>query len=244
MWDAKKACIQGSSVALLIGAVTGIVAFMSLKGTPILPGISAASFVDAAIFLVLSFFIYRCSRTAAVAALLFYLYGQAMLFQQTHRNPASALVFGLFLIGGIRGAFAFHELKSGLSAEEVKTALKKRREETEPRPSLTKRIVAWTVLIALAGGGYWWYRSATHPPASRMIVQDLSPKTQSPDTAIKAAPVPENSLPPASSSGKKVFKLKDGRTVSGCVITDDPVYYTVETFGGKQEVVIKEDIVS
>ena len=42
--------------------------------------------------------------------------------------------------------------------------------------------------------------------------------------------------------GTRTFKLKDGRTITGKVLLDDPVYYTVEVPGGRQEIVIKEDI--
>jgi hypothetical protein len=245
LWSAKKACIQGSSVALLIGIVTGVLAYMSLRGTQLFPGVSGGSFIDSAIFLILSFFVYRCSRIAAISTLLLYLYGQALLFQQTHRAPMSAILFGLLLIGGIRGAFAFHELKNGLSAEEVKATLKKRRGETTPQVSLTRRIVAWTVLIALASGGYWWYRSATHRPAPHMILRDSAQKTQGPDMTTAAGSGAGNLRPSTTpSSEKRVFRLKDGRAITGRVVTDDPVYYTVETSGGRQELVIKEDVAS
>jgi hypothetical protein len=252
LWSAKKACAQGSSVSLLVGAVTGVLAFMSLSGKQVLPEIDGKNFIDAAIFLVLSFFIYRCSRIAAVVALLLYYFGQVMIFQQTRHFPTSAIFFGLLFVGGVRGAFAFHELKQGLSEEDVREFLKKQREETEPQPSLKKRIVAWTVLIVLAGGGYWWYRSAAKRPEPRMVVKSSSPASVLPEIKIPSIPVPgpqAKSIPPSavpepSSPGKQIFKLQDGRTVTGRVITDDPVYYTVETSGGRQEIVIKEDVVS
>lgn len=226
LWSAKKACIQASSAAFLIGAVTGTVTYLQLKGAALLDGINGGSFIDAAVFLILSFLIYRGSRIAAATAAGLYFYGQILMYQQTHRLPVTAVLFTVFLISGIRGAFGWHEMKKGMSAEEIKETLKTQREETDPQPSLKKRIAAWIVLILLVGAGIWIYkRNAPSMPGkgSHVMIQD--------------APVPAAPRP-----GDRAFKMKNGRTITGKVVADDPVYYTVETPGGKQEIVIKEDL--
>ena len=239
LWSAKKACIQASGGAILVGIITAIITYMHLKGTSIIAGISAGNFLDAAVFLVLGFFIHRCSRIATLVAFVIYIYGQVLMFQQEHRMPTMAIFLSLFLLGGIRGAFSFHGLKQGMSKEEVKATLKTQKEATEPPPpSLAKRITAWTVLIVLAGGGYWLYKNSQSHPDSHVAIQDSS-SAFSGETMVTAKAGSAN-LPTAN--GERVFKMKDGSTISGRVILDDPVYYTVETSGGRQEVVIKADI--
>ena len=259
LWSAKKACIQASSVAILVGIATGVITYLHLRGTEIITGVSGASFIDSAIFLILGFFIYRGSRIASVAGLIIYIAGQIMMIPQMQRPPISAIFFSLFLISGIRGSFAYQEMKKGLSREEIKTTLKAQREETDPHPSLKKRIIAWVILIALAGGGYWFYRKASRHPDSHAVIQDMSPapvfKTSSSAasvlknaqafwTRISTAKAEPQKRPSSAEPlpGEKIFKLKNGQTLTGRVIADDPVYYTVETSGGRQEIVIKEDI--
>lgn len=255
LWSAKKACIQASSVAFLVGAATGVMTFMHSRGTTILEGINGANYIDAAVFLTLSFFIYGCSRTAALAGFVLYVYGQAMLLQQTHRMPVAGIIFSIFFISGIRGAFAFHEAKKGLSASEVKTMMKEQRESAEPNPSMTQRIIAWVVLIVLAGGGYWWYRSASRPSDSHIIIRDTTPAPTSSGASSPSIPVAPKPTPPAPADvpkqkdaqqipveGLKTFQMKDGSRVSGKIVLDDPVYYALEDASGKQTIVIKEDI--
>jgi hypothetical protein len=50
----------------------------------------------------------------------------------------------------------------------------------------------------------------------------------------KPAKIPEADL--------KTFQLKNGQTVRGKIVGDDPVYYTLEDENGKQVILIKEDI--
>lgn len=242
LWTAKKACVQASSVALLIGIVTGVLAYLHLKGTNIVTGLSSTAFIDSAIFLALSFFIYRCSRAASLAGLVIYIWGQAMMLPQMHRASVSIIFFTLFLISGVRGAFAYHAMKKGLSAEEIKAALKAQREETDPSPSLKKRIIAWVILIGLIGGGYWFYtnyKKFSGHTGFHAVIQDAAPeKAPAAKSEPKQPPVPAKPAP-----GERIFKLKNGGAITGRVIADDPVYYTVETSGGRQEIVIKEDIV-
>lgn len=239
LWSAKKACAQASSAAFIVGAVTSVVTYMQLKGTGWTSGLVEGSFIDSAIFFTASFFIYRCSRIASVAGFVIYTAGQAILFAQTQKPSFAAILFVLFFIGGIRGAFAYHEMKKGLSREEIQAALQAQREESAPAPSLKKRITVWIILILLAGVGFFLYQKHQSAVSPKGLVRPPSPaKVNSKKTDHLALPV-SKPLP-----GERVFKLKDGRTISGRVTADDPVYYTVETSGGRQEIIIKEDLAS
>ena len=252
LWSAKKACIQSCSILLLSGIVTGVLAFLQFRGISVAGWSSSASFIDSALFFVLAFFIYRCSRVASVAGLIVYVVGQALAFREKNYPPA-AILFSVLLVSGVRGAFAFHEIKKGLSAEEIKASLKSQQEEADPKPSLPKRITGWVILIAFAAGGFWLYKqSAQHKDSQVEIQETVEENQKSPtpsaiskeipavlqNTGASSSPSPAAALP----SGERTFKLKDGRTLTGRVIADDPVYYTVKTSRGQEEIVIKEDI--
>lgn len=242
LWSAKKACIQASSGAFLIAIVTGAVTYFQIKGSPLLQGIPSGSFLDCGIFLILGFFIYRCSRIASVAGLIVYAAGQIIMLPQMHSFSVMPIFLALFFIGGIRGAFDYHEMKKGMSSEEIKATLKEQKEATDPAPSLKKRITAWIILVLLVAGGFLIYRMSpayTKSARSHVVIEDSVPAAV-PKKIPAVKPVlaePSKPLP-----GEQTFKMKDGRVINGRVVGDDPVYYTVETSGGRQEIVIKEDL--
>jgi hypothetical protein len=235
LWSAKKACRQACSGAIAVGLVTTVAVFLQLKGIKILDGINASGFIDAAVFLVLAFFIYHCSRTAAAIALVLYVAEQVMM----GRFSAMGILLTLFFINGVRGSFAYHEFKQGMSREEVQATLKEQKEATEPYVSPLKRAIAWTILIALLGGGGYAYYKHAHPSSSGSSV---SIEKVAPQKNTQAAAEKVRASAAVAVAGQQTFKLKNGRTISGRVITNDPVYYTVETSSGKQEVIIKEDL--
>ncbi len=254
LWTAKKACIQASSGAFVVAIVTGAVTYFQVKGTSLLSDVPSGSYIDAAVFFVLGFLIYRCSRIASIAGLLIYIYGQVLLIPQMHRVPVMPILLSLFFIGGVRGAFVYQEMKKGLSKEEIKAAIKEQKEESDPSPSLKKRIIAWVILVLLGGAGFWFYKKYAGPAGhsnSQVVIEDAvpeppskkvgavssNPKVRALQTESKKQTIPEKPLP-----GEEVFKLKNGQTITGRVIMDDPVYYTVETSSGRQEIVIKEDL--
>lgn len=230
LWSAKKACVQASSGALLVALITSAVTLLQIKGAKIVEGMEA-SFIDAALFFILFIFIYRCSRIAALGGLL--LYAAEQIFAR--HFSAMVLLLTIFFLNGVRGAFAYHEMKKGLSKEEIKQTLKTQKEETEPYVSPAKRAAGLIVLALLIGGGIYWFfstkTSGGNSKNSHVFIED-SKKPAAETAASPPLPVP----------GQQSFKLKNGRMITGKIIINDPVYYTVETSSGKQEVIIKEDI--
>jgi len=70
-------------------------------------------------------------------------------------------------------------------------------------------------------------------PASAAIAKQTS---QLPKPAVSKPTAQQND------PNMKTFRLKNGTTVSGKIVLDDPIYYTIESGDGKQILVIKEDI--
>jgi uncharacterized membrane protein YjjP (DUF1212 family) len=68
------------------------------------------SFLDAGLFAVIAFGIWRMSRVAAVAGLALYLIEQAYMWASVGpKNPVMSLLFIMFLIGGVRGTVSFQK---------------------------------------------------------------------------------------------------------------------------------------
>ncbi len=240
--DAKKAAHAGASSAFLVGGVTGIVTVLHLCGVRFLPDWDAGNFADAVIFLVLGFFIYRFSRIAAVAALLLYVGGQILMMKAVgFRFSVLPILFTLYFVSAIRGTFEYHNFKRHETSEEPKPVPPQvfRAEQEVPKKRPIALISAGLLLLlaAFAGGYYFLTSQKQWPvfPLNSAIPQGTSASV-SPALEVQTSDIPVD--------GESVFRLKDGRTVKGKILRDDEVYYTVETSGGREEIVIKEDIAS
>jgi hypothetical protein len=106
---AKEAAKQGAIAAALVAGITAIVAILSLFGLEIT---SLWALVDAALFALIAFGIYKLSRVAAVLGLLLYLWEQISQILITGKtNIILVVLFTLYFIHAIRGTFAYHKLK-------------------------------------------------------------------------------------------------------------------------------------
>ncbi len=249
--DAKKACHNGAAGAFLVAIVTGAVVGLHMAKVDFIKGlpISPLQLVDAGIFLILGFFLLRCSRIAALIALVLYL-GNQIYTIQTHgfRFSPLAVVLICYFMGAVRGAFSFHEVKADAARSDNPAAAsmsyldaESAQEKAKPKKNPFKLLAAILIfsLIPIVGFLFWYYskyskKSYIHisSASDTAALKKIKPSKQSSAAA-------EN-LPPAP--GSRTFKLRDGRTVSGKVIYEDEIYYTVEVLGGKQEIVIKEDL--
>jgi hypothetical protein len=106
---AQDAAKLGAYTAAIVAGITALFAILSLFGVEIT---SIWALVDAGLFALIAFGIYKMSRVAAVAGLLLYLWGQlSQLLDSGRTNWFLVFLFTLMFIGGIRGTFAYHKLK-------------------------------------------------------------------------------------------------------------------------------------
>jgi hypothetical protein len=116
---AKHAARQGAWFALFVGVGTATVATLNLKGVSHnFLGLDAeASFLHAAVFLILGIFMFRFSRVAAILALALYVFERVGLFERAYQmaGPARGQSFLVILLGplfvnAVRGTFAYRRL--------------------------------------------------------------------------------------------------------------------------------------
>jgi len=117
---AKKAAHSGAGAAVFVAAVTALFSVLAIFGIQILPGFSALSLVDAALFAIVAWRIYKMSRAWAVVGLLLFIYERVYAFY-VHGAPAmGGIVVGVIIwlgfTNGVRGTFAYRKLSTKLSA--------------------------------------------------------------------------------------------------------------------------------
>lgn len=106
---AKEAAKQGAIAAAIVAGITALFAILSLFGVALT---SIWALVDAGLFALIAFGIYKMSRIAAVIGILLYLWGQLSQILATGKtNFILVFLFTLYFIHAIRGTFAYHKLK-------------------------------------------------------------------------------------------------------------------------------------
>jgi hypothetical protein len=115
--EAQKVGRQGTWAACFVAGLTALVAVASLSG--ILPAdfpIKGWALVDAALFGVIAWGIYRMSRVAAVAGLAVYIleriYMQSALGAKAGSGIVVTILIILAFINAVRGTFAYHRMKT------------------------------------------------------------------------------------------------------------------------------------
>lgn len=116
---AKQAAYQGRAAAILVAVITTAfilisIAFGGSLGAG-MPQVDAWAFWDVGLFVAIAFGIHKLSRVAAVAGLLIYLAEQILMRAANPSMSASgiavAVCFVLAFVNGIRGTFAYHQLR-------------------------------------------------------------------------------------------------------------------------------------
>jgi hypothetical protein len=106
---AKDAARRGAWVALIVAALTALLAVLSLALETAILGVTPPSLLDAAIFAVVSWRIFKMWRAWAVTGMVIYL--AEVLYGLRHgRIGVIAVVFLFAFLNAIRGTFAFHRL--------------------------------------------------------------------------------------------------------------------------------------
>jgi len=114
--EAEQAAHQGAGVCFVIAVFTAIVAGMSLWLRRPVMGIDAWAFLDAIIFAIAGWRVWRLSRIWAVLALVIFV-GETIYAVEATSGPIPPggafirMVFILVLINGVRGTFAYCAFK-------------------------------------------------------------------------------------------------------------------------------------
>ena len=125
--DSEKAAHQGAGVCFLVAGVTAIIAGTSaLLGRPVL-GMHPEAFIDAGLFAIAGWRIWRLSRIWAVLALAMFTLETVYAVESRSSMPASGaylrVVLALVLISGVRGTFAYHRFRSNEPLEKEQSVL-------------------------------------------------------------------------------------------------------------------------
>jgi hypothetical protein len=105
---------EGAGAAVFVAAVTVVFSVLAIFGFQILPGFSPVSLVDATLFAIVAWRIYKMSRAWAVVGLLLFIAERAYSIYAHGMTATAGFVVGIFIllgfIHGVRGTFAYHKL--------------------------------------------------------------------------------------------------------------------------------------
>ena len=108
--EAKKAADQGAGAAVFVAGVGTLFSILGIFDIRVLPGYSPLSIIDAGVFAIVAWRIYRMSRAWALVGLLGYIYELAYSVY-LHGAAGGSFVGLIVLVGfvnGVRGTFAYH----------------------------------------------------------------------------------------------------------------------------------------
>ena len=108
--SARSAVRQGMWAAFLIAGATALVAYLAASGVSLVPGMTSAAWVDAAIFAALGVGFMRMSRVAAVGALILYVVERVWAMKYTGFSPIAIPMIACFA-QSVRGTFAYHKYR-------------------------------------------------------------------------------------------------------------------------------------
>jgi len=117
---AKEAAHQGAGAAVFVAAITALFAVLAIFDIRILPGFSPSSLVDAALFAIAAWRIFKLSRAWAVVGLLLFIFERAYALYYRGATATAGFIVGIILllafVHGVRGTFAYHRLKMNTAA--------------------------------------------------------------------------------------------------------------------------------
>lgn len=109
--EAKQHVKNAWVAALVIAGITLAFSIAGMSGFESL-GFNAWTLTDVALTLGLAYGIFRYNRASAVIMLLYYIISQGLLAVQLQKPPSVlAVLFVYCFFQGIRGTFAYHQLK-------------------------------------------------------------------------------------------------------------------------------------
>lgn len=269
--DAEKAAKTGGGVAIFLCIANGIIALIVMAGAEFIKDIikdvdATAIFIEAGIYLLIGIFLFRKSRIAAVIVAVLYPAEQVIMMGMTGRFNFTAIFFGLCFINAVRGTFAYHNLRKLEDGEAAsppsmpgtewpaapQAATDNAGSEPQKKPGFDilgtiKWMFIGMVVLAALGGVLFMLPYLFPKTAQKKMGVSMPPiKMPSIGTKKSAETVKLNAAASAdsgeSSRAQKTFRLRNGQTVRGTVILNDPVYVTVRTLTG-DEIVVREDIV-
>lgn len=250
---------HAAGVCFVVGGGTAIIVALQMAGVFNLFPVGPETFIDSALFFLIGAGIFRKSRIAAIAGLLLYAFGQYMMIQAGGGHISFLMIlFMLAFINGVRATMAYHEFGADegsvsaiplnqlnpLTGQPITGSVPVADAAAGDLPSVRRnpfRIIAAAVLLlAAAGGAAYAFLGRGGGQAPHVMIQASAPP---PAADLKA----ETALAPSgnkSNSRIRTFKMKSGETISGKVVVEDSVYFTVETAIGQQKIVIREDMAS
>lgn len=111
--DTRQASNQGVIAAAVCAAMTAVVATISALSSQSIMGISPLAYVDAALFAIIAFFVWRRSRVAAVIGLALFAVEKIVQFAtqpQAYFGIFVGVALLLAFINGVRGTFAYRRM--------------------------------------------------------------------------------------------------------------------------------------
>lgn len=106
---ARTAAKNAAGAAAFCAVITAVIAYFGWLR------VTREAMIDAVLFAVIGWGIYKMSRVAAVAGLVLYVFERiyAVIQPGAHSNVFSMIIFTALFIGGVRGTFYFHKLRKG-----------------------------------------------------------------------------------------------------------------------------------
>jgi len=222
-YDARRAAARGAGASFIVAFCTALITYLHINGTlKLLPQLNASAFIDAILFLMIGIGISKMSRIAAFTGFVLYAAEQYYMFKTGNKPILVAAIFILLFMGALRGTLAYHRLN-----KEVK------QDPYSAGEWLKKNLLILVLLALLAGAIVFLCQLGFRSGAPPRIKIPWKPYF---DLNIFWKSGEDQEI------GRRTFRLESGQTVRGRVIFEDKDYYTVEVFGGRHEIVVKEDI--
>ncbi len=112
--EAKKSCQRASIVSFIIAGITLLISLLSLTNISLLNdlGIDLYNILDSIFYLIIGLFILKCSRVASILGFSLYSWERvSLLVSGDFSSSYITIIFIVFFIGAIRGAFYYQKNK-------------------------------------------------------------------------------------------------------------------------------------
>ena len=114
--EAKGAAHQGAGAAVFVASVTALFSILAIFNIRILSDFSPASLIDAGLFAIVAWRIYRMSRVWAVIGLMGFIAERVYAIYTRGATAAAGWVVGMIIllafVNGVRGTFAYRKLSA------------------------------------------------------------------------------------------------------------------------------------